>query len=236
VRTVAHVSDLHFGRIDPASLAPLRRRLEELRPDLLVVSGDLTQRARDRQFRDARAYLDTLPRPQLVVPGNHDVPLFNVLARFLAPLGGYRRNLAADEEPDFVDDEIAVLGVNTSRSLTWKAGKVSEEQLNRVKNSFQNKNGRVRIVVTHHPCKALKACPVDVLMSGHFHASCATADGVVEVHAGTATSSRTREEPNSFNVLRIRPGRIDVEHFKMNGRQFTCAASRTFVRNGAGWS
>ena len=236
MRTLAHVSDLHFGRIDPAALAPLRRRLEELRPDLLVVSGDLTQRARDRQFRDARAYLDTLPRPQLVVPGNHDVPLFNVLARFLAPLGGYRRHLAADEEPDFVDDEIAVLGVNTSRSLTWKDGGVSEEQLNRVKRSFHDKNGHVRIVVSHHPCEALKRCPVDVVMSGHFHASCATADGVVEVHAGTATSSRTRKEPNSFNVLRIAPGRIDVEHFKLKDDRFVPTRGKTFMKNGAGWS
>lgn len=238
MRLVAHISDLHFGRLDEASLAPLRRGLEQLRPDLVVVSGDLTQRARDRQFRAARRYLDSLPQPQLVVPGNHDVPLFNVLARLLAPLGGYRRHVAREEEPSFADGEIAVLGVNTSRSLTWKGGRVSHEQLARVRREFGDLRGnlhRVRIVVTHHPCQALKGCPVDVLMSGHFHASCASSDGVVEVHAGTATSSRTREEPNSFNVLRIEPGKVEVQHFHLRNDRFACTGSRTFVKDGAGW-
>ena len=86
MRVVAHLSDLHFGRIDPAALEPLRRRVIELTPDLVVISGDLTQRARAQQFREARAFLDSLPGPQIVVPGNHDVPLYNVLARFLRPL------------------------------------------------------------------------------------------------------------------------------------------------------
>ena len=115
-----------------AALEPLRRRLVELAPHLVVVSGDLTQRARAGQFREARAFLDSLPRPQVVVPGNHDVPLYNVLARFLRPLGGFRRFIARDVEPSFVDDEIAVLGVNTARSFVFKGGRVSEAQLARV--------------------------------------------------------------------------------------------------------
>jgi predicted MPP superfamily phosphohydrolase len=236
VRTVAHVSDLHFGRLNPVALAPLRRRLEELSPDLVVVSGDLTQRARKRQFRAARAYLDTLPRPQLVVPGNHDVPFYNVLARFLAPLGGYRRNIAREEEPSYIDEEIAVLGVNTSRSLVWKGGKISAAQLARVANTLAGLSKQVRVVVTHHPCAALKACPVDIVVSGHFHASRAEADGVVQVHAGTATSSRTRAEPNSFNLLRIAPERVEVEHYEMRRSEFVRAQARAFVRNGNAWT
>ena len=131
MRTLAHLSDLHFGRIGRGVLDALHRRLWQVKPDLVVVSGDLTQRARARQFRAARAFLDTLPTPQLVVPGNHDVPLYNVFARFLAPLAGYRRFVADEVDPSFVDDEIAVVGINTARSFTWKGGGVSEAQLAR---------------------------------------------------------------------------------------------------------
>ena len=87
MRVLVHLSDLHFGRIDRALLSPLARRVLALRPDLVVVSGDLTQRAKSAEFRDARRFLDTLPAPLLVVPGNHDIPYYNVFQRFFQPLG-----------------------------------------------------------------------------------------------------------------------------------------------------
>src|ERR1051325_5294938 len=147
VRTLAHLSDLHFGRVEPAVLEALRRRLRALAPDVVAVSGDLTQRARARQFREARAFLDSLPRPQVVVPGNHDVPLYNVFARFVAPLAGYRRVIGEDVEPGFVDDEIAVLGINTARSFVLKGGRVSESQLARLREALGRLEGaRTRIV------------------------------------------------------------------------------------------
>ena len=96
MRTLVHISDLHFGRVDNALLAPLRELIGDMRPDAVVVSGDLTQRARSAQFRQARHYLDTLPKPQIVVPGNHDIPLYNVAARFFQPLVKYRRYITRD--------------------------------------------------------------------------------------------------------------------------------------------
>ncbi|MGZ8265598.1 MAG: metallophosphoesterase, partial [Burkholderiales bacterium] len=99
MRTLVHLSDLHFGRVNEAVLGPLARRIGAIAPDVVVVSGDLTQRARKRQFRAARAFLDTLPTPQIVVPGNHDIPLYNVFARFLTPLRNYRRYIGNDLEP-----------------------------------------------------------------------------------------------------------------------------------------
>jgi 3',5'-cyclic AMP phosphodiesterase CpdA len=95
MRTLIHLSDLHFGRTDPEIIEPLVAQVHELKPDLVVVSGDLTQRARSSQFKEARAFLNMLPQPQLVVPGNHDVPLFNVAARLLQPL----RNTNATYRP-----------------------------------------------------------------------------------------------------------------------------------------
>src|SRR5258705_9934060 len=122
MRTIVHLSDLHFGRVDHDLLDPLIQSVVAIKPDLVAVSGDLTQRARSHQFREARAFLDRLPQPQIVVPGNHDVPLHNVFSRFLQPLEKYRRYITVDLQPFFTDEEIAVLGVNTARSLTIKGG------------------------------------------------------------------------------------------------------------------
>jgi predicted MPP superfamily phosphohydrolase len=243
VRVLAHLSDLHFGRVERAALEPLRRRLAELAPHLVVVSGDLTQRARARQFREARAFLDSLPRPQVVVPGNHDVPLYNVLARFLSPLGGFRRFIAREVEPRFVDDEIAVLGVNTARSFVFKGGRVSEAQIARVSRELCALNGGVtKMVVTHHPYMALEPlarCGVDVLMAGHLHDAHVVERGpglaALMVQAGTATSSRTREEPNSFNLLRVDRGRIQVEQHVLNGAGFVRASAESYERRDGAW-
>ena len=98
--TLAHLSDLHFGTEDWAMAARLLDDIAKLRPRLTVVSGDLTQRARRRQFAAARAYLDRLG-PLLVVPGNHDIPLYDVTRRVLSPMGRYR-SMVTDELNPFV--------------------------------------------------------------------------------------------------------------------------------------
>jgi 3',5'-cyclic AMP phosphodiesterase CpdA len=238
---LAHLSDLHFGRIEPAALQALRRRVAELAPDLVVVSGDLTQRARARQFRAARAFLDSLPGPRVVVPGNHDVPLFNVFARFLAPLAGYRRLIAHELDPRFVDEEIAVLGLNTARSLTWKEGAVSDAQLALVREKLCRIEGEVtKVLVTHHPFmfpERLRHCGVDLLLAGHLHASRAghAEHGMLVVQAGTATSSRTRDGPNAFNVLRIERGWIELEQHVLRDGAFVHAARQVFCRGNGGW-
>lgn len=84
MRTLVHLSDIHFGRVDATIIEPLVALIAELKPDVVTISGDLTQRARSEQFQEARAFLDRLPNPQIVVPGNHDVPLYNVFARFFS--------------------------------------------------------------------------------------------------------------------------------------------------------
>lgn len=264
MRTLVHLSDLHFGRIDDALLAPLRACIERLSPDLVVVSGDLTQRARSHQFQEARAWLDTLPGPQIVVPGNHDIPLFNVLARFLTPLDKYRRHVTDDLAPAYIDDEIAVLGLNTARSLTIKDGRINQEQVALLQQRFGEVQGdRVRIVVTHHPfdlpehsdpddlvdrapmaMQAFAGCGVDVLLAGHVHTSHAgssderypiTGYAALAVQAGTATSTRTRGEENSFNVLRVEKDRVQVERYRWDGADFVPAGAESFCRRGDAW-
>ncbi len=240
MRTIAHLSDLHFGRVDEALLAPLTKFLQAAKPDVLVVSGDLTQRARPEEFIAARRFLDTFTMPKIIVPGNHDVPLYDVFRRFFSPLKRYQRYITTDMEPFFADDEIAVLGMNSARSLTFKGGRVNEEQLARVRARLDPVDDRlVKLLVTHHPFdlpahmdkddligrarKAMKAfadCGVDVLLGGHMHTSEAiTTDGryrqgaysALSIQAGTATSTRQRGEANSFNILRVQCDRVEVD-------------------------
>src|SRR5947209_17508821 len=116
MRKIVHLSDLHFGRVDDRMVGPLAEAVRDAGPSVVVVSGDLTQRARSRQFQEARAFLDSLPHPQVVVPGNHDVPLWDVLARFRAPLEKFRRYISDDLEPFYEDGEMVVAGLNTARS------------------------------------------------------------------------------------------------------------------------
>lgn len=232
MRTVVHLSDLHFGRVDQALLAPLRESVMAAHPDLVVVSGDLTQRARRKQFRAAAAWLATLPGPRLVVPGNHDVPLYDVVRRFVAPLARFRRYIEDEEFPYYQDDEIAAIAINTARSLTFKGGRINQAQVDEVARRFHGLPEAVtRIVVSHHPfdlpegaeasnlvgraqmaMQAFAGCGVDLFLSGHLHLthSGSTArryaiDGfaALVVQAGTATSTRGRGEANAFNVIRI---------------------------------
>jgi 3',5'-cyclic AMP phosphodiesterase CpdA len=245
MRTLVHLSDLHFGRIDERLIAPLTHTISALDADLLVVSGDLTQRARRGQFRAARQFLDTLALPRIVVPGNHDVPLYNVFKRFAGPLDNYRRYIAENVEPEFVDAEIAVIGVNTARSLTFKNGRINAVQMARIRDRLLPLPAPlVRIVVTHHPfdlpprlagnelvgraglaMQAFADSGVDLLLAGHVHASHSAnsserypIDGyaALVIQAGTATSTRRRGESNSFNVLRIDAPRVSVERWSWN--------------------
>jgi len=123
MRTLAHISDLHFGRHDERAVEALLASLDHHRPDLVVVSGDFTQRARSSEFAMASAFLARIEAPKLMVPGNHDVPLYDVIGRFLAPLTKYDRYVASAGVPGsvFADDEITVLGLSTGwrRAVGW---------------------------------------------------------------------------------------------------------------------
>lgn len=252
MRTVVHLSDLHFGKVDLALLDPLAEAVSALAPDVVVVSGDLTQRARTAQFLEARAFLARLPRPQIVVPGNHDVPLYNIVHRLLRPLEKFHRHIEPNLKPSFVDAELAVLGLNTARSLVLKNGRVNVAQLESVREAFARLGDEViKVIVTHHPfdvppqidagervgrAKTAMAmfaqCGVDVLLAGHLHTSWTAGTGdryalpgyeALIVSAGTATSTRGRGEANSFNVLRIQKQRVEVV------RSEWVAARRRFV-------
>jgi len=250
MRIVVHLSDLHFGRVDPRLVPPLVRTIHAIAPHLVAISGDLTQRARRRQFEQARAFLQQVPFQQLIVPGNHDVPLYNIAARFLSPFGPYRRYIQRDLEPVLVDEEMIVAGLNSARTIPFGGGgRLNTRQVERATALFASAAPQaVKIVVTHHPfdlpeghgdehligraamaMAQLAAVGADLFLAGHLHVSHVgrTAEryriaghSALVVQAGTI-SMRARGELNSFNVLRLARPEITIERYTWEEEQQT---------------
>ncbi|MGD9508128.1 MAG: metallophosphoesterase [Geminicoccaceae bacterium] len=198
-RRIAHISDLHFGRINPAVVEGLIHSLQQAKPDLVVVSGDFTQRARHSEFAAARAFLDRLPAPVFAVPGNHDLPSYDLFERAWDPYRRYRRYISPDLEPVRRDEEVGMVGIKSSRRMplatNWAVGHVGRRQLQRALARLDAMpEGLVRIVVVHHPLllpeaptrplarhaftggaqralEALARCKVQLVLSGHLHLS-----------------------------------------------------------------
>lgn len=265
MRTIVHVSDIHFGRIDPATVQPLRDAIARATPDLVAVSGDLTQRARRREFAAAKEFLESLPFDRLVVPGNHDVPLYNVVTRFTAPLARYRDAITHDLSPVHRDDEMIVVGVNTARAWTWGEGRINARQVDDVVAHLSGApRDLIRIVVTHHPfdlpeevreerllgratmaMAKLSAAGADLFLAGHLHISHIghTAEryqvaghSALVVQAGTV-STRSRGEQPSFNVLRIQRPEISVARlvWDQTAGAFSETAESRYRHTEGGW-
>ncbi len=222
MRQLLHISDIHFGpKFLQAPADGLLKLIDRRRPDLVVISGDLTQRAKIRQFKNAKAWIDSIPVPTLTVPGNHDVPAYRVHERAFAPFGVYRKHFADDMEPTFEDDELVVLGVNTAFNWTVKDGRFTPRSLLRLDELLTEVPAhKAKIIVAHHhltppprfgsqrvSSRALEAIElfsshkVDMVLSGHLHQTYVAtseeyyptgSEPVLLVHAGTATSSRGR--------------------------------------------
>jgi 3',5'-cyclic AMP phosphodiesterase CpdA len=230
-----HLSDLHFGAHDQRLVDAVEQRADELKPDLIVISGDFTQRARTEQFREACEFLGRLRdhgHEVLGVPGNHDIPLYDVLRRFMSPLARYRRFIDGSLCPFVELPGVAVLGINTARSLTFKDGRINRQQVDFIRETFSRTPAEtMRVLVTHHPLFALEVgndlgraigrqelaldaieeAGVDMLLAGHNHHASShqasdlvtRAGGALVVQAGTATSTRVRVQEQSFNVFDI---------------------------------
>lgn len=228
-----HLSDLHFGALSPGLEAPLAARVRALAPDLIVVSGDLTQRARAGQFAAARAFLADLGAEVIAVPGNHDIPLLNPLGRMFWPWRAYDRGWSPVREPVWQNDQVVVACVNTADPWAWKRGRITARQLDRLAEVFATAGPRARIVAMHHPlehqpdeaqwlmagaAKALRRLPqigAQIVLSGHIHLSHAgpfvAAPGLIFVQAGTGLSHRRRAEANAFNLLDLSGGTVAVQ-------------------------
>lgn len=235
--TLIQISDPHFGTERPAVVAALLALVSHVKPVAAVLSGDITQRARRAQFAAARRFVDRLQVPHwLAIPGNHDIPLFNVVARAFFPYAGFQRAFGTVLEPDLNCAGFRLIGVNTTRPSRHKDGEISKEQVERVAHAVRAAPaGQLRIVVTHQPVHVLRAAEVhnrvhgydeavtqwaaagvDIIMGGHIHLPYVTAlrDHFPAlprrcwiVQAGTAVSHRIRaEHPNSVNLVHYMSG------------------------------
>jgi 3',5'-cyclic AMP phosphodiesterase CpdA len=267
VTRIVHLSDLHFGAHDDQLVEAVDAQVDQFKPDLVVISGDFTQRARTEQFKEACQFLEALRdrgHEVLGVPGNHDVPLYDVLRRFLSPLARYRRFIDENLSPFIELPGVAVLGINTARSLTFKDGRINKEQVEFIRETFaRTPSEATRVLVTHHPLFALRVgehvdraigrqelaldvieeSGVDMLLAGHnHHASSQDASdlvtrlgGVLVVQAGTATSTRVREQEQSFNVIDIAEGQATIIVRAWSGTDFRPNDARRYEWRDGRW-
>ena len=226
-----HISDTHFGTEQAPVVAALEGLVRDTQPAVVVLSGDITQRATRPQFKVARAFMDRLHVPWVAMPGNHDIPLYQLGARVLTPYGRYIEAFGAELAPEFASQEWLVLTVNTTRRYRHEDGEVSEAQIAHVAERLASATPKqMRVVVTHQPVlvtrpedrsnrlhgadEALRrwaAAGADLVLGGHIHlpfvrpaheADAQVPRALWAVQAGTAVSSRVRGgQANSVNLL-----------------------------------
>ncbi|HUG45938.1 MAG TPA: metallophosphoesterase [Sphingomicrobium sp.] len=262
-----HLSDLHFGAHEPELVEAVKGRVDLAEPDIVVISGDFTQRARTDQFQQACRFLEELREAGhdvLAVPGNHDIPLYDAFRRFLSPLTRYMRTIDDTLCPLHEIPGATLLGINTARSLALSGGRISHEQMKFIGETFDRTDpGATRILVTHHPLFALPVggslappagrselaldaigeAGVDLLLAGHNHqASVHNARDLVTragpalvIQAGTATSTRLREQDQSFNLIDIEGGSVTVTVESWGGSAFIAQDAQKFEREGDHW-
>ena len=260
MRTIAHISDLHFGREDPVVAAALLAELDGTTaplPSLVAISGDLTQRARPDQLCAARDFLDLLPVPTVVVPGNHDVPLYDLFARFLRPLGRYRRYVGQPLMPIHVDDEMAVIGVTTAHGFTFKGGRITRATVDAIRATLAPIDVGWKILVAHHPfvlpkdggaadrvvggeqaMPLLEEAGVEIILTGHLHVAFSSDPtafrsddrAIIQVHAGTSMSVRRRGEPNGYNLVTIDGDDVEIAHRVWDSDRFVTGSTKSYRR------
>lgn len=260
MKTIAHLSDLHFGAEDAAIAHALEDDLAAAAPNLIAVSGDVTQRARPREFDAARAWIDRLPGAKVVVPGNHDVPLWDVVRRAVRPFERYRRAFG-ELEPLWEDDELLVMGVNTARSMTISSGRINESQVERVRERIaEDAARRLRVVVAHHPfveahhgvvgrghsaMREFAEAGLDLVLAGHHHTvftgllgdwHVGLTSSMLVSHASTALSHRRRGgEKNGWTRIDVEPDQIAFHVREWDGTRFLLAKEACFRRAGSRW-
>jgi 3',5'-cyclic AMP phosphodiesterase CpdA len=197
---LVHISDLHFGAVHEGMEDHLRTAILKAAPVVVAVSGDLTMRGRRDEFHEAKAFLDSLPLPQIVVPGNHDVQgSWRFWERFLTPFGNYREIIDPDMEPVWRAPGMVVAGLNSARPagwhFDWSRGRLSRRQMERLARLYgAAEPDALHVLVVHHPpaapphgtarhligrlrefTDAVREAGVDLVLSGHFHMSYAQA-------------------------------------------------------------
>ncbi|MDQ2065593.1 metallophosphoesterase [Xinfangfangia sp. CPCC 101601] len=256
---ILHLSDLHFGTLEPGIEGKALALAKHLRPDATVISGDMTQRARAEQFRQAQAFAAKLPQPVLAVPGNHDAPLYNLFQRLTAPYAGFARTFGAELEPCLHIPGAVLQGVNTADPYAWKRGRLRTGSLARMQQNFAAAPAEYwRVAVLHHaPVPAADNTPADIadapralrdlgqtgaqiVLSGHTHmphwGMAETAQGMLFVQVGTAISTRRKTEANDIGLLELDPWGVTLRTWlALPGQDFREGPQARFRYEGQHW-
>lgn len=260
---LAHISDIHFGAVDIGAAKRLAGQINALGADGVIVTGDLTQAGRKREFRSAAEYLDSFTAPLLVVPGNHDVPVYNLGRRFATPWSRFKSHISEDLAPLAQFGEAFVAGLNSARragpSFDWSLGRLSRRQLEAAAQSLGAAEAPFKVVALHHPVtpgpgragqavieRASHALDVfakggaDLIVTGHAHIAQAeiktTRDRTLVVSAaGTASSTRLRGELPSFNLMRYERDRLEIETHRYGADGYDHERVHQFQRSKEGW-
>lgn len=260
---LVHLTDLHFGRERRDLVTPLHEAIHAARPDLVIASGDLTHRARAAQFRKATNFLDGLGLPYIAMPGNHDIPLINLVARFLAPFGGWQRHVGPNLSPAREAGPALIFSANTADPWRWRRGHLTDHDLRPLFAGLKTRQGgSVPILACHHPLKvppgfqkgetrgAATALPglvrdgLQVVLTGHLHhweiglgITEATPQPILMIQTGTALCARAGERDHGFSVLDLADNAIDVTPWiaAEGTAAFRPATKRRFVRRDGLW-
>lgn len=255
---IAHLSDLHFGLHRADLVQPLLAQVNASRPDLIVLTGDLTHRSHLAQWSAAAAFLAQLCAPVLCVPGNHDIPVWNPVARLLIPFAAYRRNVGTPTDVRMQLGRLSLQGVNTGDPLAWDRGRISTARTAEIIQRLRS--GAVNIVALHHPLQHLphvRRAPmrgasealqrferggVDIVLSGHLHRWAAAellgqGRRMLQIQAGTALCHRPGDKQNEFAVLDFHAGGLTALRYiaPMDEPGFRPAIRQNFLRQGGFW-
>jgi 3',5'-cyclic AMP phosphodiesterase CpdA len=248
---IIHLSDLHFGTEWVGIVDILLKDIQQVQPDIIIISGDLTQRARDTQFKAAKAFIQKLPHPVVCVPGNHDITLYNIIERFLYPFSKNKEWISPTLCVHHNVSNVAILGINSVTPFKVMSGYVTDKQLHMVEDYFkQQAHDQINIVVMHHNLirsqrhkiindaekiiDVFAKCNVDIVLSGHIHAAHievlkqkVSTNPMYVVTAGTAISNRTME-PNSYNVIELHHKQFTLSVRSYTKKEFVASSGRDF--------
>lgn len=244
-----HLSDLHFGTEKPEIVYHIKNAITGIRPDIIVVSGDLTQIASTQEFVTARSFLDSLPATVFCVPGNHDIPRYDLWDRFVDPYKKYKRYIDQNLCPVYEKNGVIVAGLNSARPVlphwNWANGAISTVQLEDLKNIYDKSPAERRVCVFHHPVHEALNAPIDtvvfgakevlrtlhelkveLVLTGHAHHASVTTLGDIHhktlyLSASTALSSRLRKQENGFNLIELDQDQLAIQIYTYDGKEFT---------------
>lgn len=260
--TIIHISDLHFGRERAHVQKVLLEEIDKHSPDLIIISGDFTQRAKTREFIKAKKFLDSLKYPYFVIPGNHDLPVYNFFRRLIFPWKKWNKFINLPLESTYENEYLAIYGVNSNNvfgvAFDVARGAISFAKKIIIRNYFEKiPDNKLKIVVAHHPfwlpdeqmfrhlikgrdraMEYFNIGGVDMILGGHIHLSYVKLfKNIIISHAGTSISNRLiKNNNNSFNIIKGNNSKLFVELYEYDEESFKICQTYKFRKKDGLWS